>query len=415
MVKKQKEASPLLDATAYRETLSDLLMSLFGDTGMRLSVCDLNGMSISKPRNRGEFCTYVYNSPMESKCNLCSKRGVEVVEQTLQPYSYRCHMGLVSTLLPIIQGDKLIGCLLFSGYRMEPEAMQALDAILPDADLKTNYPELYAKFDTNPYFPQSRIQEFIRMLSVTVEHLSRMNEQTQTLIDLQGKSLELLAGANMREQQEKKRTETAYKILENRVQDQFLFDAMGHLSALASLQHNDEICEYLQDLSVVGQKVRHPYKMVLMKQEIEDLERYFHLLRSMYAGRVCFELNVSPSCNEDQMLMQLPFGTLIDILLREMLSQPTQKSIVTLTISLAQTNHTLELKAAIDIGVWSHGRAMQFRSLHFPPDDLEGIIFKEIVEEQKQYYGAGVRWDCSCKAETQTTLALYLPLKEVEQ
>lgn len=413
MKKVRQDSSPLLDATEYRETLSNLLVSLFGDTGMRLSVCDLSGNSIGVTNNRGEFCDYVYNSSLEQRCHRCTRRGIETVQQTRQPFSYRCHMGLVSTLLPIMQGNTLIGCLLFSGYRMEPEAMQALDAMLPDANLEINYPELYAKFDTNPFFPRQRIQEFIRMLSVAVEHLSRVNEHTQTLIDLQGKSLELLTNANIREQQEKKKVKTDYKILENRVQDQFLFDAMGHLSALATLEHNDEMAELLQDLAVVGQKVRHPYDMVVLGEKIVDLNRYFHLLRSMYDGRVQFQVVVDSSCQPDCILMQLPFGTLIDILLREMLSQENPQTPCAITISLAEQDHTLRLGVSIDIGVMSAALVQQFRQLYFPSGDLEGLLFKKLIDEQKQYYGPDVRWDCVCKPGKLTELALYLPLKEV--
>lgn len=415
MAEKQPGASPLLDAVEYRETLSELLISLFGNTGMRLSVCDLNGNSLGKVSERGEFCDYVYNSALEQKCRVCTRRGIEVVERTYRPYSYRCHMGLASTLLPIMQGGELIGCLLFSGYRMEDEAMQALDAMLPDSDLKTNYPELYAKFGVNPFFPQQRIYEFTRMLSVTIEHLSRVNEHTQTLIDLQGKSLELLANANIREQKEKKKVKTDYKILENRVQDQFLFDALGHLSALAALEHNDEWSELLQDTAIVGQKVRHPYDMVVLEQEVDDLERYFRLLRSMYEGRVDFRLTVDPACNREQMLMQLPFGTLIDILLREMLGQKTPKKQCTITISLAETDGVLEVKAVIDTGVMSQALVHQFRQLAFPSGDLEGLVFKELIEEQKLYYGPNVSWDCNCKPGQFTELTLYLPLKEVPE
>ena len=55
----------------------------------------------------------------------------------------------------------------------------------------------------------------------------------------------------------------------------------------------------------------------------------------------------------------------------------------------------------------------QFRQLHFPSGDLEGLLFKKLIDEQKQYYGPDVRWDCVCKPGKLTELALYLPLKEV--
>lgn len=414
MVEKSSALSPLLDATEYREALSELLVSLFGNTGMRLSVCDLNGNSVGTIHGRGEFCDYVFNNSLETKCRICTMRGIETLQKTHAPYSYLCHMGLVSTMLPILQGDVLIGCLLFSGYRMEPEAMQALDPLLPSSNLKTTYPELYAKFDVNPFFPQERIQEFSRMLLVMIEHLTRLNEHTQTLIDLQSKSLELLTKANIQEQQEKKRTKTAYKLLENRVQDQFLFDAMGHISALASLDHNDEMAELLQDLAIVGQKVRHPYDMVLLGQEIDDLNRYFHLLRSMYDGRIQFQSVIDPSCNPDLILMQLPFGTLIDILLREMLSQKVSREQYTITISLSTQENTLALKASIDACIMTSSLVQQFRQLRFPSGDLEGLVFKELIDEQRQHYGSGVRWDCNCQPDWLTELVLYLPLEEVE-
>lgn len=412
MTQNRTEASPLLDATEYRKTLSELLVSLFGDTGMRLTVCDLNGKSVGAAFERGEFCDYVYHSSLKRECRSCTMLGIQTVQKTHRPYHYRCHMGLASTMLPILQNGVLIGCLLFSGYRMEPDAMEKLDALLSDQDLATDYPELYAKFDLNPFFPQERIREFTRLLFVTVEHLTKVNENTQTLIALQGKSLELLANANIREQQEKKKTRTAYKILENRVQDQFLFDAMGHISALASLAHNTELAELLQDLAVAGQKSRHPDAVVVLGQDIEDLNRYFHLMRSMYDGRVCFQMEIDPSCDRSRMLMQLPFATLIDILLREMLAQNEPKEVCTLTVFLAELNHELELRVSIDAGVMAQSLVHHFNQLRFPAGDLEGLLFQELIEEQRLYYGPNVRWKCTCKTGISTSLSLYLPLRE---
>ena len=407
--------SPLLDATEYRKTLSNLLISLFGDTGMQLSVCDLTGRNIGPVSKQNEFCGCVFNSAMQQKCRSCILSGIKTLRQTQQPYTFRCHTGLACTMLPVLQSGAVIGCLLLAGYRMEPEAMQALDAPVPDSDLSGIDRTLYAKRDASPFFSKERIQEFVRMLLVTVEHLTRMNEQAQTLIDLQGKSLELLANANIREQQEKKKVKTDYKILETRVQDQFLFDAMGHLSALATLEHNDEMAELLQDLAIVGQKVRHPHDKVVFSEEVVDLKRYFHLLHSMYDGRVDFQLTVAPSCDQDRILMQLPFGTLIDILLREMLSQEKPKKKCTVTISLSESDHTLRLGADIDTGVMSPALVQQFRQLRFPADDQEGRVFKELIGEQRQYYGPDVRWSCVCKPGSYTELALYLPLKEAAE
>lgn len=415
MMQEQTEASQLLDANEYRKTLSDLLVSLLGDTGMRLSVCDLNGNSVGMILERGEFCDYVFNSALQQKCKQCTQCGIKKVKQTCQIYHYRCHMGLVSTVLPLMQNEMLIGCLLFSGYRMEPEAMAQLDYFMPSQDLETNYPDLYAKFDLNPFFPQERIQELIRLLMVTVDHLNKVNEHTQTLIALQEKSLELLANANIREQQEKKKTKNAYKVLENRVQDQFLFDAMGHISALATLSENDELAELLQDMALVGQKSRHPHAVVVLEQEIEDLHRYFHLLRSMYEGRVRFQLDVDPSCNCSQMLLQLPFASLIDILLRELLLQEESRKVNTLTVFLSQTEQELELSVSIDVGLMAQPLVQQFNRLHFHSETLDGLLFQELIEEQRHYYGSNVRWHCSCIPGSATTLSIYLPLQKEGQ
>ena len=412
MTEHQTGDASLLDSAEYRETLGELLLSLLGDTGMRLSVCDLDGSSIGGFQRPGTFCDCVSAHPLEQNCRRCLLWNIRHAADTGAPSSCRCHMGLVSTVLPIPQDGRIVGCVLLSGYRMEQSAMQALPAPLPDHVPDSDAPELQAKFNAAPFFPQERIQDFIRMLTVTIAHLTRLNEHTQALIDLQGKSLELLANANIREQQEKKKTKNAYKVLESRVQDQFLFDAMGHLSALAALEHNDEMAQLLQDLAVVGQKVRHPHDMVVLSQEIDDLERYFHLLRSMYAGRVRFQLDLDDSCDPDLILMQLPFGTLIDILLREMLMQESPKEVCTVTVSLSQNEGAITLKASIDTGVMPAILVQQFRHLRFPSGDVNGLVFKELIEEQRQYYGPGVRWDCTCESGKATTLSLLLPLKE---
>lgn len=395
----------------YCKTISELLLALFGDTGMRLTVLDLEGNTIGGPPDRGEFCDYVYTGQMEQKCRECTRRGIEMMLRTRVAYTYCCHMGLASTVLPIWQDNRIIGGVLFSGYRMEPMAMARLDSPMPLTDLDQEWPELLTKYELNPFFSQDRIREFVHLLSVILDHLTKVNEHTQMLMELQSKSLELLANANLREQQEKKQTEKLRKALEAQMQDQFLFDAMGHISAVAELEHAPAIAELLQDLSTVSRKHRHPFDTVVLGQEIEDLHAYFHLLRSMYGGKISFRAEISPSCDRDLILMQLPFGTLVDLLVRALLLQDELPLGCELVLSIQQTDQVLGICAELNTAVLSNATVRQINRLQYDSDSASVKMFAELIAEQRRYYGRSVHWRCSCTQGESTSLALYLPIQ----
>ena len=181
----------------YAEMIADLLIAMFGSTGLRLSVLDWDGMPVGRMGNKNELCDYVMNCPdTHELCTLCTQRGLEVVRRTGEAYTYRCHMGLVSTIIPVLAQEKTVAFLVFSGYHMEPEHMENLPTPVTERDRTRQFMAPAANPDDSPYFSRERMEEIARLLSVSASFLVEVSGRTRMLLDVQNQGLELLAQAN---------------------------------------------------------------------------------------------------------------------------------------------------------------------------------------------------------------------------
>lgn len=387
-----------------------LLGAIFDGSGMRLSLISTDGT----PAGDGDvgFCRYIQASEYATEpCHDCTRRAVASVKHSRRPYSYRCHMGLCSTIIPIVADqNEPLAYLLFSGYRMEPEEMERLPAPLPIADVAREAPALYATFGSNPFFSRERQQEVISLLATTANYLAQVSAHNQMLTEIQLKSVELLTSANMQEQRKKKDNQAKLRILASRMHDDFLFNAMERACLMAQEEHAPKTEALIHDIAIHTRKAYTAAKPSALGQDLEDLDNFLHLLRVMHEGRFRFDVEIGRECDPELRVVQIPFATMVELTLNGPISQMEQGGVV--TISVHQREHFLEVSVADNSEGYSRQVVNQINRLHFPEDDESGFTLCSLIGELRAIYGSSFRWRLVSIPNVRTSLTLYLPIGE---
>lgn len=393
----------------YSELIGDLMVSVFGSSGLRLSVLDENGVTVSRQNTKGEFCDFMLNSPaLEEMCHACTPYGLKIARETRRSFTFRCHMGLAVTIIPIFLAERLVSYLIFSGYRMEPEKMEQLPTPAERNDLLQTVPALRERYEDVVYFSEDRLQEIVRMLTIMVEYLLKIDEHTRMVRELQNRSLELLSNANLREQREKKVIQNKMQDLMYRFRDEFTFDAMNHIVSVAMEENAPRTAELVYELALRTRKGHTAQSIISLGQDLEDLKHLLHIQQSMYGERVRFSLEVDPSCDLEQPIIQIPFATLIELFLVGALEEQEQGG--ALHIRVRQTQRELEITVADNCGAYSAETLRRLNRMQFTAQEEDQKVLIFMQNELRKNYNGNVRWCYTGVEGEYTALTLYLPL-----
>ncbi|MHB1190652.1 MAG: PocR ligand-binding domain-containing protein, partial [Armatimonadota bacterium] len=109
-------------------------------TGMTISFPDEAGGVIFYPaEERCAFCHLVQSTPEgRERCRVSDERAAERALRNGRPMAYTCHAGLTDVVVPVVVGDKRIGCF-FSGQSVltppTPMGYQEIRARIADLNL----------------------------------------------------------------------------------------------------------------------------------------------------------------------------------------------------------------------------------------------------------------------------------------
>jgi ligand-binding sensor protein len=394
------------------DTISKLLRSLLGDTDIRLSIVDLGGNSIFDQGQMSQFCANAQNAPeVQDICMRCTRRGISVVNQTRQPYTYRCAMGMAATIFPLMLDEQQVAAyLIFSGYRMEEAVMKRLPTYSASLDLARDYPRIEAQRENSPYYPNARMEEILHLLSITVSYLMKVNAHTKMLMELQSKSLDLLTSANIREQQEKKVNQVKLRNLNYRMWDAFQFDAMECISRIAEEEGAPRTAGLISDLSLHIRKGLRPGVVTTLGQEVEELDSHVRLLDAMYGKRIQFSTYVSPGYNPEAEIVQIPLASMTRLIMGGPLGELPPDG--RLEISVQQTGRMVEVTFMENVSHFSPAlvRAVNHLQLKSYGDDWRN--FQTVMEELSSNCGSDFRFELTSKEELGTKLILLIPVNE---
>lgn len=95
------------------DRLTDLLQSLHQITHLIMSLYDAQGTEIYACQSRSPFCELVRQLPQgRERCLACDQRTISSLTQPYVPLRYRCHAGLIDSIIPIAESGRLIATIL---------------------------------------------------------------------------------------------------------------------------------------------------------------------------------------------------------------------------------------------------------------------------------------------------------------
>ncbi len=96
------------------DRMEELLKSFFAISGVRYSLMDSDGNIICHSGSQSPFCARMnQNAEGHSRCEQCDADGVLRCGKGGGYLTYRCHAGLLETILPICQDGETLGYIVF--------------------------------------------------------------------------------------------------------------------------------------------------------------------------------------------------------------------------------------------------------------------------------------------------------------
>ncbi len=95
--------------------LSELMEDFYTLTGIRPVLFDANGSELlSYPLERQPFCACMRENPTARRlCTESDREAFRICKKSKTLYIYKCHAGLVEAVVPMMEGDRLIGYMMF--------------------------------------------------------------------------------------------------------------------------------------------------------------------------------------------------------------------------------------------------------------------------------------------------------------
>lgn len=102
-----------MNSTLNIARLTDLLQSLHQITHLTISLYDTQGTEIYVCQARSPFCELIRRLPQgRQRCIACDQRTVDALAPPYAPVKYRCHAGLIDSVIPVVDNGRLIATIL---------------------------------------------------------------------------------------------------------------------------------------------------------------------------------------------------------------------------------------------------------------------------------------------------------------
>ena len=162
-------------STFNLEKLTALLKDFYTVTKIRITVFDEKFQEIAAyPERRADFCEIIRSCPeAEKACVRCDQEAMKKAAERGSLYTYRCHAGLVESILPIYLNRLLIGYLFFGHvfrYDSYEEGWEVIRACCEKYDLKIS--ELLSASLHQPLIAEDYLSSAASMMSAVASFLS---------------------------------------------------------------------------------------------------------------------------------------------------------------------------------------------------------------------------------------------------
>ena len=163
-----------MNLNSPNDDLKEILKHFNRITGLRMTVFDTEKKIIAEyPSSHCSFCSYINSFPYgKTECEKSNWHAFSICEQKQQAYIYKCHLGLLEVVLPLVQNDKVIGFAMFGQITNEKNSDEIKNRLIEFSESVDIDFETAIKYSSNiKYHSPNLINAEINILQICCTYI----------------------------------------------------------------------------------------------------------------------------------------------------------------------------------------------------------------------------------------------------
>ncbi|MGI6677719.1 MAG: sensor histidine kinase [Dehalobacterium sp.] len=374
-------------------------------------IVDYQGKTLTRQSNYTRFYTELRKDP--AFCLMCEKSdahgGIEAA-RLQQPYIYRCHMGLVEVIVPIMVHGQYLGGIMTGQILVEEENHNKLEQIInPKFSIKgrTELEELYSLVNR---VPLQKVKTFAMLLFTIANYIAETGALNIVKQQLNEKSLKLMEEMKVCADLEKLLKETELKLLHSQIKPHFIFNTLNTISQQALLENATKTQELVCTLAeLLRSTQRNMGKVFSLREELDYIKNYLFIKEKHLRDRLTIKMDIDEACLNNE----IPVFTLQPLVENALIHgiEPKEEG-GTLSIIAKQENNAIRL-SVVDTGLGMPNETIaeiKYLTLQHPQHSkTKGVGLYNVITRLQHHYGNRFKWDIKSQLDQGTEISLFLP------
>ncbi|HHT63625.1 MAG TPA: histidine kinase [Clostridia bacterium] len=385
-------------------------------TGQAAIVVDYQGKTLTRHSNYTRFCNELRKDP--EMCRICEKSdahgGIEAV-RLQHPYIYRCHMGLVEVIVPIMVNGQYLGGIMTGQVLVEEEALEKLEQIIkPKINIEDNK-ELSEMYSLVKRVSLQKVQASAMLLFTIANYIAEKGAVNIVKQQLNEKSLKLMEEMKVRADLENLLKETELKLLHSQINPHFIFNTLNTISHQALLEGatktQEIICVFAE---LLRSTLRNMGKIFTLREELNYIRNYLFIKEKHLRDRLTIIMDIDEACLNNE----IPVFTLQPLVENALIHgiEPKEEG-GTLTIKAKQENSFIRL-SVIDTGVGmpkdTVDELIRLKSQYYKHIKPKGVGLSNVISRLQHHYGSKFKWNIKSAPDKGTEITLFLPKRQTK-
>jgi len=156
------------------EKLNHILQSFYTLTGISVSILDAQRKTLATfPQPVNAFCRLIHTSPEgKRRCGISDRSLLSECYACKHAVSHTCHAGLMDTAVPIVNGNDVVGFILFGQVCESQGDRTPFSHILPRiSDLSLDEAALERTYESLMFFDRSKIEAAAELVDMLTKYI----------------------------------------------------------------------------------------------------------------------------------------------------------------------------------------------------------------------------------------------------
>jgi len=279
------------------EAIVSILKKLSEAIDMGLAIIDTNGDLIMATDNYPRFCSTLREKSSDNYCRGNLVKACNQIQFIDKPYFFQCCNGVMSVMIPICNGDNIIGYILCGQVfldKRDAEEGNTNIQILAD-EFKIDAGELLNMYRSIKLEPKNRLQSAAEATFAVASCIADTFSAAFRQKELDSSKLSLVQEQMEKANLEKALREADLKLLQSQIHPHFLFNTLNTIAQMAYVEGAERAADLVWSLSdLLRSTLKRNEKMVPLQEEIKMLNSYLNIQLARFGDRLKIELDVPP-------------------------------------------------------------------------------------------------------------------------